>query len=189
MLQLSTKNLRAPFIKRLFWCTPVLPIIPDSGRGCRSPGYEEFNPAAWPSACGPDKEDWIEVGSHKCNSIDREWGNLFWNCADIALTSCEHSDAAAGRCTHAARTVVAADCGVGNARLNTLLVLPLLLSFAAAVVVLSPLRTDPAHTQVQTLILCTGLNYRRPLTQYSTHVCAFFSPWCGVCLVCYIRLL
>ncbi len=66
-------------------------ITPDSGRGCRSPGYEEFNPAAWPSACGPNKEDWIEVGSHECTSIDREWGNLFWNCADIALTSCEHS--------------------------------------------------------------------------------------------------
>ncbi|CAM9974029.1 unnamed protein product, partial [Pylaiella littoralis] len=60
-----------------------------SGKGCRSPGYEEFNPSSWPSECAPDKEDWIAVTSHPCNSVDREWGNIFWNCADITLTSGE----------------------------------------------------------------------------------------------------
>eukprot|EP00903_Cladosiphon_okamuranus_P008987 g8597.t1 len=56
-----------------------------SGRGCKSPGYDEFNPPSWPSTCGPNKEDWIEVTSHKCNSPGREWGNMFWNCSDIAI--------------------------------------------------------------------------------------------------------
>lgn len=67
----------------------VIGSVTDSGKGCRSPGYEEFNPSSWPSECAPDKEDWIAVTSHPCNSVDREWGNIFWNCADITLTSGE----------------------------------------------------------------------------------------------------
>ncbi|CAM9637939.1 unnamed protein product [Ectocarpus sp. 4 AP-2014] len=58
-----------------------------SGAGCKSPGYDEFTPDSWPSECAPDKEDWIATGSHDCNSPGREWGNLFWNCADIAIKS------------------------------------------------------------------------------------------------------
>lgn len=67
--------------------------IPDSGAGCRSPGYDEFDPPSWPSECAPNKEDWIAVNSHYCNSPGREWGNLFWNCADIAIKSCEKPNA------------------------------------------------------------------------------------------------
>lgn len=75
---------------------PLTTLIPDSGAGCKSPGYDEFNPPSWPSECAPDKEDWIATGSHNCNQPGRTWGNLFWNCADIAIKSCEKSKTAVG---------------------------------------------------------------------------------------------
>ncbi|CAM9480330.1 unnamed protein product [Sphacelaria rigidula] len=58
-----------------------------SGKGCKSRGYDEFEPDSWPSVCAPNKEDWIAVDSHECQQPDRTWGNLFWACTDITLVA------------------------------------------------------------------------------------------------------
>lgn len=57
----------------------------DSGKGCKYPGYDEFNPTSWGSQCAPTKEDWIAVSSGVCSKPGK-YGNVFWNCADIELT-------------------------------------------------------------------------------------------------------
>ena len=64
-------------------------IVSDSGKGCKSPGYDEFNPPSWPSECAPNKEDWIATGSAECRKPGAKYGNVFWQCSDIALVGCE----------------------------------------------------------------------------------------------------
>ncbi|CAM9785964.1 unnamed protein product, partial [Sphacelaria rigidula] len=49
-------------------------------------GYEEFDPASWPSACAPEKRDWIDLGLKTCGE-DGAYPEEFWNCADIAITA------------------------------------------------------------------------------------------------------
>lgn len=51
-------------------------------------GYEEFDPASWPSACAPEKRDWIDLGLKTCGE-DGAYPEEFWNCADIAITAGE----------------------------------------------------------------------------------------------------
>ena len=60
-------------------------FYPDSGKGCRYPGYDEFNPTSWGSECAPDKLDWIAISSGECRRPGK-YGNVFWNCSDIELT-------------------------------------------------------------------------------------------------------
>ena len=62
----------------------------DSGKGCKSPGYDEFNPPSWPSKCAPNKEDWIATSSAECRKPGAKYGNVFWQCSDIALVGCEN---------------------------------------------------------------------------------------------------
>lgn len=66
---------------------PCCSLWEDSGKGCKSRGYDEFEPDSWPSVCAPNKEDWIAVDSHECQQPDRTWGNLFWACTDITLVA------------------------------------------------------------------------------------------------------
>ncbi|CAM9090943.1 unnamed protein product, partial [Laminaria digitata] len=63
----------------------VLQMAYHSGKGCKSPGYDEFNPKSWPSKCAPNKEDWIETSSAECRKPGAKYGNVFWQCSDIAL--------------------------------------------------------------------------------------------------------
>ena len=77
---------------RLFYesLEPVFVLV-DSGRGCKSPGYDEFNPTSWGSECAPNKEDWIAVNGGECRKPGK-YGNVFWQCSDITLTGPETTD-------------------------------------------------------------------------------------------------
>lgn len=61
----------------------------DTGNACKHVGYEEFNPPSWPSACAPEKKDWIYLGLGTCGEEGVSYPEEFWNCADIAITAGE----------------------------------------------------------------------------------------------------
>lgn len=48
-------------------------------------GYDEFEPASWPSVCAPNKSDWIELNRYICG-VNGVYPEEFWNCADISIT-------------------------------------------------------------------------------------------------------
>lgn len=63
----------------------MLMICQDTGNSCKHVGYEEFEPDSWPSACAPDKHDWIELDRYLCGE-NGSYPEEFWACADFAIT-------------------------------------------------------------------------------------------------------
>ncbi|CAM9961951.1 unnamed protein product, partial [Ectocarpus sp. 12 AP-2014] len=62
-----------------------------TGNSCKHVGYEEFEPTSWPSACAPDKHDWIELDRYLCGE-NGSYPEEFWACADFAITPSELHD-------------------------------------------------------------------------------------------------
>lgn len=56
----------------------------DTGNSCKHPGYDEFEPPSWPSACAPNKDDWIALDLPVCGEGDA-YPEEFWNCADVTI--------------------------------------------------------------------------------------------------------
>ncbi|CAM9926342.1 unnamed protein product [Ectocarpus fasciculatus] len=63
----------------------ILQMVYYTGNACKHVGYEEFEPASWPSACAPAKEDWIELNRYVCGE-NGAYPEEFWACADFAIT-------------------------------------------------------------------------------------------------------
>lgn len=64
-----------------FRCSQRLNQQPDTGNACKHPGYDEFDPPAWPGRCANYKEGWIKTGFGFCG--ESNYPEEFWNCADI----------------------------------------------------------------------------------------------------------
>ncbi|CAM9309077.1 unnamed protein product [Ectocarpus sp. 8 AP-2014] len=62
-----------------------------TGNSCKHVGYEEFEPASWPSACAPEKHDWIELDRYLCGE-NGSYPEEFWACADFSITPGELHD-------------------------------------------------------------------------------------------------
>lgn len=63
----------------------ILQMVYYTGDRCRHPGYDDFDPPAWPSSCAPNKHDWINGDLPMCGEGDA-YPQESWNCADIEIT-------------------------------------------------------------------------------------------------------
>ena len=54
---------------------------------CPYIGYDEFNPRSWPSACAPEKDDWMRTSGAICGTSSGmpNYPEEFWNCSDIKI--------------------------------------------------------------------------------------------------------
>lgn len=88
VLNIFTRSLSPQALVSFFQCRT--PNGTDTGNACKHPGYDEFEPASWPSKCAPQKEDWIVLNRYICGE-DGSYPEEFWACSDIAITSGEGS--------------------------------------------------------------------------------------------------
>lgn len=57
----------------------------DAANNCKHVGYDEFEPASWPSSCAPSKSQWVLTEKRILCGTDGAYPEEFWQCSDIKI--------------------------------------------------------------------------------------------------------
>ncbi|CAN0101493.1 unnamed protein product [Ectocarpus sp. 6 AP-2014] len=84
---ISGENMKMRYVLPDIECSHcILQMVYHTGNTCHHIGYEGFNPPSWPSACAPNKEDWVDTTGEACGQ-EGYYPEEFWACSDFSITS------------------------------------------------------------------------------------------------------
>ncbi|CAM9764793.1 unnamed protein product [Ectocarpus sp. 12 AP-2014] len=82
---ISGENMKMRYVLPDVECSHcIMQMVYHTGNTCYHIGYEEFNPPSWPSACAPNKEDWVDTTGEACGQ-GGYYPEEFWACSDFSI--------------------------------------------------------------------------------------------------------